>query len=46
MKVEQPEDVGLVLEGVEMLINLSSILFGVIYALKLSYKLELKFTCK
>uniref|UniRef100_A0A3Q3M7G1 Uncharacterized protein n=1 Tax=Mastacembelus armatus TaxID=205130 RepID=A0A3Q3M7G1_9TELE len=47
---EQPEDVGVVIEGVELLNNLRSIscgvimLFGLIYALNLSYPSELKFT--
>uniref|UniRef100_A0A7N8YE98 Uncharacterized protein n=1 Tax=Mastacembelus armatus TaxID=205130 RepID=A0A7N8YE98_9TELE len=45
---EQPEDVGVVIEDVELLNNLRSIscevmLFGLIYALNLSYTSELKF---
>ncbi|XP_034082371.1 sterile alpha motif domain-containing protein 3-like isoform X2 [Gymnodraco acuticeps] len=45
-----PEDVGVIIEGVELLSNLRSIslgwamLFGLIYTLNLSYPPELKFT--
>ncbi|KAI4820784.1 hypothetical protein KUCAC02_028752 [Chaenocephalus aceratus] len=45
-----PEDVGVIIEGVELLSNLRSIssgwamLFGLIYTLNLSYPQELKFT--
>lgn len=47
---DKPSDVGVVIEGVELLSNLQSIsfgcamLFGLIYALNLSYPQELKFT--
>ncbi|XP_058500363.1 uncharacterized protein LOC131469446 [Solea solea] len=46
----KPEDVGVVIEGVELLCNLGSVsfgcamLFGLIYTLNLSYPQELKFT--
>lgn len=46
----KPEDVGVVIEGVDLLCELRSIsfgcamLFGVIYTLNLSYPQELKFT--
>lgn len=49
---EKPEDVGVVIEGVELLCKLGSIsygcamLFGLIYTLNLSYPQELKFTFK
>lgn len=45
-----PKDIGLVIDSVEVLNNLSSIasacvlLFGLIYALNLSYPVELKYT--
>lgn len=47
---EKPEDVGVVIEGVELLCKLGSIsfgcamLFGLIYTLNLSYPQELNFT--
>lgn len=47
---EEPEDVGVVIEGVQLLQNLKSVtfglvmLFGLIYALNLSYPQSLKFT--
>lgn len=47
---DKPEDVGVVVEGVELLCKLGSIsfgcavLFGLIYTLNLSYPQELKFT--
>ena len=47
---EKPEDVGVLIEGMELLSSLGSIsfgcvmLFGLIYILNLSYPLELKFT--
>ena len=47
---DNPEDVGVVVEGVELLGNLKSIsmgfaiLFGLIYILNLSYPHELKYT--
>lgn len=47
---EKPEDVGVVIEGVELLCNLESIsfgcviLFGLSYTLNLSYPQEHKFT--
>lgn len=47
---EEPSDVGVVIEGVTLLENLKSIsfglviLFGLIYALNLSYPQGLKFT--
>lgn len=46
----RPEDVGVVIEGVELLSKLGSIsfgcamLFGLIYTLNLSYPQELKYT--
>lgn len=46
----KPSDVGVVIEGLELLSDLGSIsygfamLFGLIYALNLSYPQELKFT--
>lgn len=48
--VDKPEDVGVVIEGVELLRNLQSVafgwamLFGLIYTLNLSYPQEVKFT--
>ncbi|XP_078024484.1 uncharacterized protein LOC144463594 [Epinephelus lanceolatus] len=48
--VDKPEDVGVVIEGVELLHNLQSVsfgwamLFGLIYTLNLCYPQELKFT--
>lgn len=47
---DEPEAVGVVIEGVELLSNLRSIsfgfamLFGLIYTLNLSYPQELKYT--
>lgn len=47
---EEPETVGVVIEGVELFSELRSIsyafvmLFGLIYALNLNYPLELKYT--
>lgn len=47
---DEPEEVGVVIEGVELLSNLRSIsfaftmLFGLIYTLNLSYPQELKHT--
>lgn len=47
---DKPSDVGVVIEGLELLSDLGSIsygfamLFGLIYALNLSYPQELKFT--
>ena len=47
---EEPEHVGVVIEGVELLSNLGSVsfgfsmLFGLIYCLNMSYPQELKFT--
>lgn len=48
--VDKPEDVGIVIEGVELLRNLQSVSFGcamlfsLIYTLNLSYLQKLKFT--
>ncbi|KAF7641200.1 hypothetical protein LDENG_00289510 [Lucifuga dentata] len=50
--VEEPEDVGFILEAVEVLCNLQSLtlgfnmLFGLIYGLNLNYPEELKCTFK
>ncbi|XP_041826561.1 uncharacterized protein LOC121650870 [Melanotaenia boesemani] len=48
--IQEPEDVGVVIEGVKVLTNLSSVikafilLFGLIYALDLSFPDDLKYT--
>lgn len=47
---DHPEDVGIIIEGIEVLTDLDSValgfamLFGLTYALDMSYPLELKYT--